>query len=136
MRRAAERRSPRRRRRLSPSVVASIDAAKVLGIRAGSRSDHRFTGIWVVVVERRVFARSWSAKRAGWYCTLLEDPQATIRVGEREVRVRAVRIRSERLRDAVESAYAEKYPTPGARKYVRGFRTPSRRETTVEFVSR
>lgn len=134
--RSAERRTPPRRRRLAAKVVAAIDAARVLGIRAGLRSDHRFIGIWAVVVQGRVFARSWTAKRTGWYCTLLEDPLATIRVGEREVRVRAVRIGSERLRDAVESAYAKKYPTPGSRKYVRGFRTPRRRETTVEFVAR
>jgi hypothetical protein len=36
----------------------------------------------------------------------------------------------------VERAYAEKYFTPGSLKYVRGFRTPRRRETTMEFVPR
>jgi len=59
-----------------------------------------------------------------------------LQVGDREVRVRAVRVRSERLRDAIDRAYAAKYPTPGSRKYVRGFRTPRRRETTTEFVPR
>jgi hypothetical protein len=58
----------------------------------------------------------------------------TIEIGKRRVRVRAVRVRSERVRDAVEEAYAEKYPTPGSRKYVRGFRTKRRREATIEFV--
>lgn len=129
-------RSVRQRRRLAPSTVAAIDTSKVLGIRAGSRSSHRFIGIWAVVVEGRVFARSWTVKRTGWYGTLLEDPHATIQIGEREIRVRAVRVRSERLRDAVEFAYAQKYATPGSRKYVRGFRTLRRRDTTVEFVPR
>jgi hypothetical protein len=40
------------------------------------------------------------------------------------------------VRDAVERAYAEKYPTPGSTKYVRGFRTRRRRDTTIEFVPR
>ncbi len=123
-------------RTLPRSVVKAIDQSKILGIRAGARSDHRFTGVWPVVIEGRVFARSWTLKAGGWYRTFLEDPVGTLQVGEREVRVQAVSVKSDRLRDAVEDAYAEKYPTPGSRKYVRGFRTPRRREATIEFVPR
>jgi hypothetical protein len=123
-------------RRLSHSVVAAIDECKYLGIRAGARSQHRFIAVWPVVVDGRVFVRSWTLKPGGWYDTFLEDPGGTIQIGDREVRVRAVRVRSERLRDAVEQAYAAKYATPGSRKYVRGFRTKRRREATIEFVPR
>jgi hypothetical protein len=52
------------------------------------------------------------------------------------VRIRAVRARGERIRDAIERAYAEKYRTPASLQYVRGFRTKRRRETTIEFVPR
>ena len=123
-------------KKLPAKVVADIDAAKILGIRAGARSDHRFIGVWPVVVSGRVFVRSWTLKAGGWYRTFLDDPQGTIQVGEREIRVVAVAVRSERLRDAVEEAYARKYPTPGSAKYVRGFRTQRRREATIEFVPR
>jgi hypothetical protein len=126
----------RKSRLLARTIVATIDASKILGIRAGEHSDHRFIGIWPVVVGGRVFVRSWTMKTGGWYRAFLEDPLGTIQVGEREVKVRAVRARSERIRDAVERAYAEKYPTPGSRKYVRGFRTLRRRETTMELVRR
>ena len=123
-------------RTFSRPVVAAIDASKILGVRAGFRSDHRFIGIWPVVVRGRVFGRSWSLKPGGWYRTFLDDPRGTIQVGDREVRIRAVPVRSERIRDAVEEAYAAKYPTPGSRHYVRGFRTKRRREATMEFVPR
>ncbi len=123
-------------RRLSRSVVAAIDECKYLGIRAGARSDHRFIAVWPVVVDGRVFVRSWTLKPGGWYRTFLEDPIGAIQIGDREVRVRAVQVRSERLRDAVEQAYAAKYTTPGARTFVRGFRTKRRREATIEFVPR
>ena len=123
-------------KRLPRPVVAAIDASQILGVRAGSRSDHRFVGIWPVVIDGRVFARSWSLKPGGWYRTFLEDPRGTVRIGNREVRVRALTVRSERIRDAVEAAYAAKYPTPGSRKYVRGFRSKRRREATMEFVPR
>jgi hypothetical protein len=122
------------RRKFSRRILVELDEAKYLGIRAGSRSDHRFIGVWMVVVKERVFARSWTLEPGGWYRTLLDDPVGTIQVGTRQLRVRAVRIRSERIRDAVEEAYARKYSTPGALKYVRGFRTLRRRDTTVEFV--
>jgi hypothetical protein len=123
-------------RRFSRSIISAIDASKILGVRAGARSDHPFIGVWPVVVEGRVFARSWTLKPGGWYRSFLEDPLGTLQVGEREIKVRAVRARSKRLRDAVERAYKEKYPTPGSMKYVRGFRTERRRDTTIEFVPR
>jgi len=123
-------------RQLPRSVVDAIDRAKILGIRAGARSDHRFTGVWPVVVDRRVFVRSWTLKTGGWYRAFLDDPLGAIQVDGREIRVRAVRVRSERIRDAVEEAYARKYPTPGSKKYVVGFRTKRRRAATIEFVSR
>jgi hypothetical protein len=89
-----------------------------------------------VVIGDRAFGRSWTLKPDGWYRTFLEDSLGTIQVGPRLIRVRALRVRSERIRDAVEAAYAKKYQTAGSRKYVRGFRTARRRESTIEFVPR
>lgn len=93
-------------------------------------------GVWAVVVAGRVYARSWTRKPGGWYHTFLDDPRGTLEVGRRRVRVRAVRRRDPRVWAAVEQAYAAKYPTPGSRRYVRGFRSAGRRETTMEFVPR
>jgi hypothetical protein len=123
-------------RRLSRSALTAIDESKILGVRAGRRSNHRFTGIWVVVVDGRVFARSWTQTPDGWYRTFLDDPVGTIQIGDRQIRVRTVRTRGERILDAVEQAYAAKYRTPGALKYVRGFRATRRRAATIEFVRR
>ena len=123
-------------RRFSHRIVAAIDESKILGIQAGASSDHRFIGIWAVVVNGRVFARSWTRKPGGWYRSLLEDPRGMIQLGERQIRMRAIRARGDRIRDAVERAYATKYPTPGSAKFVRGFRTQRRRETTMEFLPR
>jgi len=121
-------------KRFPRAVAAAIDESHILGVRAGVRSTHRFIGIWPVVIDGRVFGRSWSLKPDGWYRTLRDDPRGAIRIGTRTIRVRAVHVKSERLRDAIERAYAEKYPTPGSRRYVRGFRTKRRRDATMEFV--
>ena len=121
---------------LPRAIVAAIDQSKIIGVRAGRGTAHRFIGIWAVVVAGRVFARSWDRKPGGWYRTFLEDPLGTLQIGDREVRVRAVQAKRERIRDAVERAYAAKYTTPGSLGYVRGFRSPARRDTTVEFARR
>lgn len=107
-----------------------------MGIVAGAPSAHRFTGVWPIVVAGRLFARSWTGSAGGWFDCLMADPSAVIQVAERTVRVRAVRLRSERLKDAIDAAYAAKYPTPASRKYVVGFRRPRRRDATIEFVPR
>lgn len=126
----------RRPRRFPKSIVAAIDASKILGVRAGARSAHRFIGIWVVVVDGRVFARSWSLRPDGWFHALRNDPLGVIQVGDRAIRVRASIVRSQRIRVAVEDAYALKYATPGSKKFVRGFRTARRRDSTTEFLPR
>lgn len=123
-------------RQLSRPVIIAADAAKIMGIRAGDKTDHRFTGVWPVVINGRLFARSWTLTKGGWYRSFLDDPIGVIQVGDREVRIRARQVKSERLRDAVEEGYAEKYPTKASQKYVRGFRTSRRREATIEFVPR
>lgn len=122
--------------RFSPALVRALDAAKILGVRAGKGSRHRFTGVWVVVVGGRAFARSWTVKPDGWYAAFRGDPLGTIQVGERRVRVRARPVHGERILDAIEHAYAVKYPTPGSAEWVRGFRSKKRRAATLEFVPR
>jgi hypothetical protein len=85
-----------------------------------------------VVVDGRVFARSWMQRAGGWYRIFLNDPLGTIKVGDRLVQIRVVRVRGLRIRADVERAYANKYRTPSSLKFVRGFRTQRRRDATVE----
>ena len=119
--------------RFPDAIVDAIRACQVLGIRAG-RAPHRVIAIWAVVVERRVFVRSWSLKSRSWYRTFLEDPHGVIQIEGRELKVRAVRTRSERLKDAVSRAYREKYHTPGALRFARDLGRPKSRDTTTELV--
>ena len=78
--------------------------------------------------------RSWSLKPRSWYRTFLEEPRGVIVINDREIRVRAVFTRSERLKTAVDRAYREKYNTPGSLHFVRGFKNKKRRDTTTELV--
>jgi hypothetical protein len=122
------------KRGFSRAVTAAIAKDKILGIRAGS-GDHRFIGVWVVVVDNRVFIRAWGVKRQGWYQAFREEPRGMIQAAGRELRVKAVTRTTERMKSAVDDAYAAKYNTPGAIKYVQGFkRSKRRRDTTTELL--
>ena len=122
-----------RSRRFTPAVVAAVRESQVVGIRAGTRP-HRIIGIWAVVVEGRVFVRSWSLKPRSWYRTFLEDPRGVIQVGNRRIAVRAVRTRSERLKDLVSRAYLAKYHTPGSIRFARDLGRAKSRATTTELL--
>lgn len=120
--------------RFTGVILTTINKEKILGIRAGKNSTHRTIGIWAVVVEERVFVRSWSLKPRSWWRTFLEDPCGSIFVDKREILIRAIRTRSERLKDLVSLAYKEKYNTPGSIKYVKDMSRKKSRESTTELV--
>jgi len=120
------------RRRFPAETLDALAKAKIIGVRAGT--EHRYTGVWVVVVERRVFARSWNNKPTGWFRAFLAQPLGSLRFGDVEVKVRAKPIRSVRLREAVSAAYAQKYNTKASQKWVDGFAEPGRSVNTVEFT--
>ena len=109
-----------------------LESARIVGVRSGSR--HRFTSVWVVVVEGRVFIRSWSDKPTGWYRAFLEEPRGSIALGGRTLGVRGRQVRSERIRSAVTQTYAAKYNTKASGKWVRGFAEEHREATTLELV--
>jgi hypothetical protein len=114
-------------------TVRAIAKAKWIAVRAGTAA-HRFIALWPVVVDGRVFVRSWSLKPRSWYRTFREEPRGAIQVSGREIQVRAVRTRSERLKAAVDRGYLEKYGSPGALKYARDLGRPRSRATTTELV--
>ena len=107
-------------RTLSDELLTVLKNSKSIRIRAGM-GEHRFIGIWFVVVRRRVFARSWSIKTKGWYRTFLVEPRGAIQVGKTEVAVRAVPIKRKGLNDAVDRAYLERYNTAWELKYEGAF---------------
>jgi hypothetical protein len=122
------------RKRFPEEILATIRKEKIFGIRAGTESTHRVIGVWAVVVEGRVFIRSWGMKPRSWWRTFLEDPHGSVFVSEKEIPIRTVQTRSERLKDLVSQAYKEKYNTPGSVQYVKDMSRKKSRDTTTELV--
>lgn len=75
-------------------------------------------------------------RASGWYHAFLEEPLGAIRLGAKEVPIRAAPVRSASLLKAINAAYAEKYTTPASIKYVKGFARGKRLQTTTELTPR
>jgi hypothetical protein len=119
------------------AIVKAIQDERILGIRAGTDSDHRLIGIWAVVVDGRVFVRSYQLKQGGWWQTLVKDPFGEIFVARRKrgIKIRAVSVKSKKLKDAVSAAYREKYNTPGSVGYVAEMSRSPSKDATMELVA-
>lgn len=120
--------------RFADDVIEALRKAKILGVRAGD--EHRYTGVWCVVVEGRLFVRSWNDKPTGWLRAFRREPAGAVQVAGLELPVRAKLTRSARLREAVTAAFGQKYDTKASRKWVEGFAEPARELATVELVPR
>lgn len=117
-------------------ILATLTKEKIIGLKAGTKP-HKFIGLWPVVVEGRLFVRSWSLTPGGWHATLLKEPVGELQVGLKKpvvLKVRAVQTRSERLKDAVSAAYKAKYNTPASAQYVKDLCGKKSRGTTTELV--
>lgn len=101
-------------------VLKKIHDDRILGLRAGTNSHHRVIGIWAVVVDGRVFIRSWSLKPRSWWRTFLEDPYGEIFIAKRKqgTEVRAVQVKSKKMKEKVSAAYRGKYNARGSIGYV------------------
>jgi hypothetical protein len=117
--------------RFPARILGQLCDGKSLRIRAGAGA-HRFIGIWVVVVEDRVFVRSWSVKPEGWYRVFCAEARGAIRIADRDIPVMALPIKNKRVLDAIDRAYLDKYHTPGAIRYARDLGSPQSRAATLE----
>src|SRR5215471_17228735 len=72
-------------RRFSGPALEELAQAKIIGVRAGA--EHRYTGVWVVVVAGRVFVRSWNDRPTGWSRAFLAQPLGSIRLAGREIAI-------------------------------------------------
>ena len=122
-------------RRFPTATPEELANAKILGVRAGA--EHRYTGVWVVVVQGRAFVRSWNDKPSGWYRAFLAEPRGQIHFADHVERlVRAVPVKSARLCGAMSAALAEKYDSKASKKWVDGFASDERMAHTLELVPR
>ncbi len=115
-----------------PDILTAIEARSLIGIKAGQERPD-FLDIWMVVVDGRLFARSWGLKARSWYNTFLEDPQGAIRVGDAVYAVSAHPIAADdTIQDAINAAYLRKYDHGDNSFYAQGIIQPQHVAQTME----
>jgi hypothetical protein len=111
--------------------VGAVRDSWSVAIKIGSKP-HRFIRIWAVVVDGRVYARSWSLSPHGWYRTLVAEKRGVLQIGRKSAPFRAMGVRGETLKAAIDRAYLTKYPRPTEAQWARDMCRPASRGSTVE----
>ena len=96
----------------------------------------KFTGIWMVEVEGRIFARSYYGAERSWYTAFLDGNHGTIKCKEVIINVRGEKpIDADIITEAINKAYEEKYAVKNHnKKWVNGLIEPERVARTMEFI--
>lgn len=115
-------------------VIDFINTNNLIGLKAGKERD-KFLNIWMVVVDERIFARSWGFAERSWYNTFLKDPDGELKCGDTIVSIEA-RIPEDMddLSERINKAYLDKYNYGDNSKYALGIVEPAHIEKTMEFV--
>lgn len=115
-------------------AIEFIQKNSLTGIRAGFKRP-TFLDIWMVVVDDRIFARSWGFAEKSWYHTFLQHPEGEIRCGEQVFRIKAhVPADLDLLTGRINAAYLEKYREPHNIPYAQGIVEEKHAAKTMEFV--
>ncbi|MFD3001612.1 DUF2255 family protein [Pontibacter toksunensis] len=116
------------------AVLDFINKHNLIGIKAGKNRD-TFLQIWMVVVDRRVLARSWGLKERSWFNSFLQDPHGQIQCGDRTVAIKArVQEGDEELQERISQAYLRKYDKGENSFYEHGIIRPEHVAKTMEFL--
>lgn len=115
-------------------AINYIETHSLIGIKAGLHRE-TFLDIWMIVVNDRIFARSWGLAEKSWHNTFLQDPKEQIKCGENIFNIKAiVPIDKNDLTPAINNAYLTKYNTDHNIEYAKEIIKAKHIEKTLEFI--
>ena len=119
----------------SKAFLKCIDETQITSVRAGQGRE-KFTGIWMVVVEDRIFARSYNLSERSWYTALSGSENGDIKCGKEIVPIKGLKpVDIKTMTEAINRAYAKKYLVKSYnKKWVDGLAEPARVARTMEFI--
>lgn len=104
---------------------------EIIGIKAGEKRE-TFLDIWMVVINDRIFARSWGFAEKSWYNCFLKDPFGQIKCGESIFNINAcIPADLDDLTLSINNAYLTKYST---KQYAKPITEGKHIEKTMEFM--
>ena len=122
-------------KKFSKTFLKCIREREINSVRAG-KDRTKFTGIWMVEVEGRIFARSYYGAERSWYTAFLDGNTGAIKCGDAIINVSGEKpADSSRITEAINKAYEEKYSVKAHnKKWVDGLIQPERVARTMEFI--
>jgi len=122
-------------KKFSKAFLKCISETQITSVRAG-KDRTKFTGIWMVEVEGRIFGRSYYGANRSWYTAFLDGDNGDIKCGKEVIPVNGVTpIDISTITDAINKAYEKKYLVKAYnKKWVDGLIQPERVARTMEFI--
>ena len=122
-------------KKFAKTFLKCIRETEISSVRAG-KDRTKFTGIWMVEVEGRIFARSYYLAERSWYTTFLDGNSGAIKCGGAIINVNGEKPADANLiAEAINKAYEEKYAVKNHnKKWVTGLIQPERVARTIEFI--
>ena len=122
-------------KKFSKAFLNCINETQITSVRAG-KGRTKFTGIWMVQVKGRIFARSYSLSERSWYTTLLSGETGDIKCEKEIIPVEGVKPADlVTITQSINKAYEKKYLVRAYnKKWVDGLCKTGSIERTMEFV--
>jgi len=119
----------------SKTFLKCINETQITSVRAG-KDRTKFTGIWMVEVEGRIFGRSYQLSERSWYTAFLNGDNGDIRCGKEIIHVKGSKPADiDVINGAINKAYEKKYLVKAYnKKWVDGLAQAERVARTMEFV--
>ncbi len=119
----------------SRAFLQCVNEHSITSLRAGANRT-KFTGIWMVVVNGRIFGRPYYFAERSWYNAFLQEQIGEIKCDKAIIKVKGIAPDDlDGIAPAVNEAYARKYNAkPHNRKWVDGLCDPERVKHTMEFL--
>src|SRR5215510_14812915 len=95
-------------KKFSNEFLKCINETQITSVRAGEGRE-KFTGIWMVVVDDRIFGRSYYGAERSWY-TALSKGKCELKCGNEIIPVKGVKPNDiTKINKAINRAYEKKY---------------------------
>ena len=122
-------------KKFSKPFLQCINETQITSVRVG-KGREKFTGIWMVEVDGRVFGRSYYGAGRSWYTILLNGDNGDIKCGNEIIPVKGLKLSDiNTITKAINKAYEKKYLLKAYnKKWVDGLCEPERIARTMEFI--
>lgn len=106
----------------------------LIEIKAGAERE-KFTEIWMVFVEDRLFARSWNKSSSGWFGELEKSKVGEIRYADKILKIIGKKIHAnDPIHQHINNAYRAKYDQEHNIGYALAISQPEYSDYTIEFT--